>query len=168
MDSVVAKNKKTKEIRRKNKRHRRSGALEISIEKRGIEMYVKQFFWIVISYFVGGLLSEALGLPVPANVLGLVFLFGILALRWIRLSDVEDAADFIIGHLALIFVPSAVGIMEYFGLFQSSFIRIAVPWLGACVVGYAVTGWVTQAAIRIQEKRAGIGCDDDDCRGGDQ
>ena len=108
MDSVVAKNKKTKEIRRKNKRHRRSGALEISIEKRGIEMYVKQFFWIVISYFVGGLLSEALGLPVPANVLGLVFLFGILALRWIRLSDVEDAADFIIGHLALIFVPSSL------------------------------------------------------------
>lgn len=131
-------------------------------------MYVKQFFWIVISYFAGGILSEALGLPVPANVLGLVFLFAILALRWIRLSDVEDAADFIIGHLALIFVPSAVGIMEYFGLFQSSFVRIIVPWLVACVVGYAVTGWVTQAAIRMQERRRAMGSDGDDCRGGDR
>ncbi|MBR4074459.1 MAG: CidA/LrgA family protein [Firmicutes bacterium] len=118
-------------------------------------MYVKQFFWIVISYFVGYLISEGFGLPVPANVLGLLFLLLFLVLRWIRLSDVEDVADFIIGHLALIFVPSAVGIMEYFGLFQANFIKIMIPWLLACVVGYAVTGWATQAAIRAQERKRG-------------
>ena len=118
-------------------------------------MYVKQFFWIVISYFAGYQISEVFGLPDPANVLGLLFLLLFLVLRWIRLSDVEDVADFIIGHLALIFVPSAVGIMEYFGLFQANFIKIMIPWLLACVVGYAVTGWVTQAAIRAQERKRG-------------
>ena len=118
-------------------------------------MYVKQLFWIVICYFAGYLISEWFGLPVPANVLGLVLLLLLLVLRWIKLSDVEDAADFIISHLALIFVPSAVGIMEYFGLFQSNFIKIMIPWVLACVVGYAVTGWVTQAVIRAQEKRGG-------------
>lgn len=116
-------------------------------------MYVKQLFWIILCYFAGFIISEFLGLPVPANVLGLVLLLLLLVLRWIKLSDVEDVADFIIGHLALIFVPSAVGIMEYFGVFQANFIKVIIPWLVACIVGYAVTGWVTQAAIRAQERR---------------
>lgn len=120
-------------------------------------MYVKQLFWIILCYFAGFIFSELLGLPVPANVLGLVLLLLLLVLRWIKLSDVEDVADFIISHLALIFVPSAVGIMEYFGLFQANFVKIMVPWIVACVVGYAVTGWVTQAAIRAQERRSGSG-----------
>jgi holin-like protein len=118
-------------------------------------MYVKQFFWIILCYFAGYMVSELFGLPVPANVLGLVFLLLLLTLRWIKLSDVEGVADFIISHLALIFVPSAVGVMEYFGVFQANFIKIIVPWLAACVVGYGVTGWVTQVAIRAQEKRGG-------------
>ncbi|MBQ8589788.1 MAG: CidA/LrgA family protein [Firmicutes bacterium] len=118
-------------------------------------MYVKQLFWIIISYFAGYLVSEGLKLPVPANVLGLLFLLLLLVLKWIKLSDVEGVADFIISHLALIFVPSAVGIMEYFGLFRENFIKIMVPWFVACIVGYAVTGWVTQAAIRVQERRGG-------------
>ena len=118
-------------------------------------MYVKQLFWIILCYFAGYMMSELLGLPVPANVLGLVLLLMLLTMRWIKLSDVEGVADFNISHLALIFVPSAVGIMEYFGLFQANFIKIMIPWLLACVVGYAVTGWVTQAAIRAQERKRG-------------
>jgi len=120
-------------------------------------MYVKQLFWIILCYFAGYMMSELLGLPVPANVLGLVLLLMLLTMRWIKLSDVEGVADFIISHLALIFVPSAVGIMEYFDLFQANFIKIMIPWLCACVVGYAVTGWVTQAAIRAQERRGNRG-----------
>lgn len=116
-------------------------------------MYVKQLFVIVGSYFAGYLLSEGLSLPVPANVLGLLILLGLLCLRWIELRDVESVADFIISHLALIFVPSSVGIMEYFGLFQASFWKIITPWLLACVIGYAVTGQVTQLAIRAMERR---------------
>lgn len=115
-------------------------------------MYVKQLFWIVICYFAGYMVSEVFHLPIPANVLGLLFLLLLLTLRWIKLSDVEGVADFIISHLALIFVPSAVGIMEYFGLFRANFVKIMVPWVVACIVGYAVTGWVTQLAIRAQER----------------
>lgn len=116
-------------------------------------MYVKQLFWILISYFAGYLLWKGLGLPIPANVLGMLFLLLLLALKWIKLSDVEAVSDFIISHLALIFIPSAVGIMEYFGLFRANFIKILIPWALACIAGYAVTGWVTQLAIRAQEKR---------------
>jgi len=124
-----------------------------------LQMYVKQLFWILICYFAGYLLSEGLGLPIPANVLGLLFLLLLLVLRLVALSDVEKVSDIIIGHLALIFLPSAVGIMEYFGLLQASFLKIMIPWMMACIVGYAVTGWVTQAAIRAQERRVSASYD---------
>ena len=118
-------------------------------------MYYKQLLLIIAAYFAGDMLSRGLGLPVPANVLGLLILLALMILRWIALSDVEDTSDFIIKNLALIFVPSAVGIMQYAGLLRSSFWEIAIPWVLACIVGYMVTGWVTQAAIQAMERRKG-------------
>ena len=93
-------------------------------------MYVKQFFWIILCYFAGYMVSELFGLPVPANVLGLVFLLLLLTLRWIKLSDVEGVADFIISHLALIFVPSAVGLWNTLAFFRPTLSRSLFPgWL---------------------------------------
>lgn len=113
-----------------------------------VVMYMKQFLLIAAMYGLGHIVSVGLGLPLPANVLGLLFLFLALCLKVIKLSDVETVADFIISHLALFFVVPTVGIMLYFDLLGRSFLQIFVPLLTAAVAGFFVTGHVTQMVIR--------------------
>lgn len=116
-------------------------------------MYMKQFLILTGAYGLGYAVSTGLDLPVPANVLGLLILFGALCLGWLKLSDVEDTADFIIQHLALFFMPPTVGIMIYFDLLTSSFLKIFVPLLTSILIGFFVAGQVTQLVIRTLERR---------------
>lgn len=111
-------------------------------------MYMKQFLTIIVMYALGYAVSEGFHLPLPANVLGLLFLLLALCFHIVRLEDVEQVADFIIGHLALFFVAPTVGTMLYFDLLSKSFLQIFVPLIAAVLVGFFVTGHVTQLSIR--------------------
>lgn len=62
-------------------------------------------------------LAAATALPIPGNVLGVVLLFTLLALGVVKLQHVELAADFLLKHLVFFFVPIAVGLMEWGGVF---------------------------------------------------
>lgn len=111
-------------------------------------MYMKQFLTILLMYALGYGVSEAFQLPLPANVLGLLFLLAALCLRIIRMEQVEQVADFIISHLALFFVAPVVGVMMYFDLFARSFLQIFVPLFASILAGFFVTGHITQLIIR--------------------
>ena len=64
-----------------------------------------------------GLVTLA-GLPFPGSVVGLLLLLAALGLRWVRLEWVETAADSLISLLALLFVPAAVGVVDYLGAWR--------------------------------------------------
>ncbi len=53
------------------------------------------------------------GLPVPANVLGIIILFTLLCCGAIKEEHVAGAANFFLRHLVFFFVPIAVGLMEW-------------------------------------------------------
>ena len=114
--------------------------------------YLKQLTIILIV----SLISEALGyfipLPVPASVYGLVLMFILLWAKVVKLSDVEDVADFFLQIMPFFFVAPTVGLMTSFDA-----IRGNVLWLvGMCfistVVTIAVTGIVAQIIIRLRKK----------------
>lgn len=99
---------------------------------------------LLLLQFVGELLVTSLDLPIPGNVVGMVLLLVLLLVGVVKLEWVEDAAELLLSHLALFFVPAGVGVMVYFDL-------IAVQWLPICLsmvistfVVMAVTGWVEQ------------------------
>ena len=114
--------------------------------------YLKQLTIILIV----SLISEALGyfipLPVPASVYGLVLMFILLWTKVVKLSDVEDVADFFLQIMPFFFVAPTVGLMTSFDA-----IRGNVLWLvGMCfistVVTIGVTGIVAQIIIRLRKK----------------
>ena len=57
-------------------------------------------------------------LPLPGSVVGLLLLLLALNLRWIRLEWVDTAADGLLGLLGLLFVPAAVGVVNYLGAWK--------------------------------------------------
>jgi holin-like protein len=57
-------------------------------------------------------------LPLPGSVVGLLLLLLALSQRWVRLEWVDTAADSLLGLLGLLFVPAAVGVVEYLGAWK--------------------------------------------------
>lgn len=114
---------------------------------------VRGFAILLLVQFVGEMISRGLKIPVPGNVIGMGLLLLALLAGVIRLEWVEEAADLLLSHLALFFVPAGVGVMVYFELIGREWLPIVVATVVSTFVVMAVTGWT---ATRL----AGRGGDD--------
>ena len=63
--------------------------------------YLKQLTIIILISFVSEIMGYCIPLPVPASVYGLVLMFILLCTKIIKLSDVENVADFFLQIMPL-------------------------------------------------------------------
>jgi holin-like protein len=104
--------------------------------------------------FVGEVLSRALEVPIPGNVIGMGLLLGALGLGWVRLEWVQEAADLLLAHFALFFVPAGVGVMVYFELIAREWLAISVALVVSTFAVMAATGWA-EAWLEQRGRRHG-------------
>lgn len=101
------------------------------------------FTGLLLCQLVGEILARALRLPLPGPVLGLLLLFGLLAWRGQTGRAVpaalDDVANGLLRNLSLLFIPAAVGVVQYLGLLR----QLAVPIALAVVVSTALALAVT-------------------------
>ena len=102
------------------------------------------------------LVSEALGyfipLPVPASVYGLVIMFLLLWTKVIKLSQVENVADFFLQIMPFFFVAPTVGLITSFDALRGNVLWLVLMCFISTVVTIAVTGLVAQLVIRLKKK----------------
>jgi holin-like protein len=67
---------------------------------------------IVMGLFLLGTLLHRVGVPIPGGVLGLLLFYGVLADGLVKLQWAERAANLLLRHMVLLFVPLTVGLME--------------------------------------------------------
>jgi holin-like protein len=96
--------------------------------------------------------------PVPGNVVGMALLLVALMLGLVRLEWVTEAAELLLTHMAMLFVPVGVGVMLYFDLIAREWLPIVAATVLSTFVVIAVTGHVTQGLAR--EKPGGEGGDE--------
>jgi holin-like protein len=98
------------------------------------------------------LFSDALvtltALPVPANVLGILILFGLLCLGVIRLEQVEGMADFLLKHLVFFFIPIIAGLMEWGGIFREHGPALVSAIVVSSLLPLFVCAWLVLALHR--------------------
>jgi holin-like protein len=111
--------------------------------KHAILFFVQLLFLIAI-YQVSNYIVSLLGIPVPASVLGMIFLYILLSNEIVKLRYIEMAASFLLKHLSLFFIPIAVGLMDYGGLIQASGVQLIVMIAVSSMIGLFVTGGLTQ------------------------
>lgn len=87
---------------------------------------------------------EALGLPVPGNVAAVLLMFFLLQTRAMPLAMVEKAATLLLRHLALFFLPIAVGLVSFSALWKTSGLPILLTLMISALVGFIVTGRLCQ------------------------
>ena len=102
---------------------------------------------------VGELLKAALPLPVPASVWGLILMLAALKTGVLKLSQVSDAAVFLIEIMPVMFIPAGVGLLNAWGVLKPVWIPISVITVVTTVLVMAVTAKVTQTVIHNSKKK---------------
>lgn len=111
-------------------------------------------FWILLCWIVGNALSAWTGHVVSGNIVGMVLLFAALSLRWAKADTVRPAAKFLLGAMALFFVPYGVGLMISYRVILDNLWTIVVSAVVSTIVVLVVSGLTYQALNR--RKRRGL------------
>ena len=118
--------------------------------------YVKQFAIIALMTFLGECLNRLLPLPVPASIYGMVLLFLSLQTGVLKLSQIEEAADLLLGVMPIFFISPTVSLMSSIGVIKDSLLGVFVTCIVSTAVIMLTTGLVAQAIIR-HDKKGGKG-----------
>lgn len=105
---------------------------------------VNAFAVLLVCQLVGEVLVQALGLPVPGPLIGMLLLFAGLVLRGELPSELGNCAQSLLSHLMLLFIPAVTGVMMYFERIE----REWLAFLAACLLGAALTMAVTAFTLR--------------------
>jgi holin-like protein len=92
-------------------------------------------------------LVHALALPFPGPVVGMVLLLPALRWAWVR-EPIGAAAEFLLSHLSLLFVPVGVGVITHLHLVSEYGIRLLVVIVVSTWIGMATTALVLRALLR--------------------
>lgn len=102
-------------------------------------------FYILLFWLLGTALSRMTGGYISGNIIGMILLFGALCLRWVKAETVRPAAKFLLGAMALFFVPFGVGLMESYREILGNLGAIVVSGIVSTIVVLAVAGWTYQS-----------------------
>lgn len=103
-------------------------------------------FHILLFWLLGNVLSHCIGGYVSGNILGMILLFAALRLRWVDAEKVRPAARFLLGAMALFFVPFGVGLTVSWPLLADT--RMAHRLSLSTLVVLAVAGRTFQSLNR--------------------
>ena len=117
--------------------------------KEGIPVkYIKQICLILLFSFLGEVCRYMIPLMIPASIYGIGLLFAALALKIVRVEDVQETGSFLTSLLPLLFVPPAVRLMDYWSEIRPVLIPFLLICLVVTVLVFAVSGLVTQCLSR--------------------
>ena len=87
-------------------------------------------------------------LPVPGSVVGLLVLALLIETRILPLGLVRGAAELLVRHLALLYVPAGVALLAWWGAVRHDLVAISVAALASLVGVLLVVGHVVQRLER--------------------
>lgn len=102
---------------------------------------------LLLAQSAGEAIARLTEAPLPGPVLGLLLL--LLSLRWPSVrAPVEAAAETLLAHLSLLFVPVGVGVLVHVDLIAQYGLRMLVVIVLATWIALAVTALVLRALLR--------------------
>jgi holin-like protein len=109
------------------------------------------FLWLLNA--LGNLLVQAVGMPVPGSLVGMLLLLALLSLGVVTPHDLEDLTTPLLRHMPLLFVPLVVGAVAWSDLLSAHLVVLSASLLGGVVLGMLVSGASAQWAGRLKLTR---------------
>lgn len=120
----------------------------MTFDRKHIIAFARGILILLAFLYVGSGVSALLHLPVPGSVVGMVMLAAALHLRVVRPEWVKPAADGLIRHMSLLYIPPGVGVMVYFGLIRREWPALAAAGVVGMVAVMLVVGLLQQRMER--------------------
>ncbi len=115
--------------------------------------YIRQACVIFGITMIGEFLNYALPLPIPAGVYGLFLMLIALCTGIVKLSDVEETANFLLDIMPILFIPASVGLIESYDEMKAILVPLIVTCLISTLVVMGVTGKVTELMVAVLKKK---------------
>jgi holin-like protein len=107
------------------------------------------FLVLVAGQLLGGWIARATHLPVPGPVLGLVLLAASIELGLVPERLVSPAADLLLRHLSLLYVPAGAALLLYWQLVRREWLPIVAGGVASTLAVLVVTGVIMQRGGRM-------------------
>lgn len=103
--------------------------------------------------FAGDFVAALLPFKFSASVLSMLILLLLLCTKVVKFEYIKHSSDFLLGNMALLFVPFGVSLLEYLDVISSNLVLFLVIVLFTTPVVYGVTALTAQAVINFQDKK---------------
>ena len=113
----------------------------------------KQFTIIIFLSFLGEVLHTLIPFPIPASIYGIMLLFFLLERNVLRIDDVREVSDFLIFIMPLLFIPSAVGLIDVLDELRASLTAYCTIMIAVTLIVMVATGRITQWVLQNQKEK---------------
>lgn len=101
----------------------------------------------------GEFITSLLPFKFSASVVSMLILLALLCTRAVRYENIKTTSDFLLGNMALMFVPLGVSLLEYLDIISANLVLFAVIVLITTPVVYGAAALIAQAVINYQDKK---------------
>ncbi|MBQ9138097.1 MAG: CidA/LrgA family protein [Alistipes sp.] len=112
---------------------------------------MKGLFVILACWLVGNCLSVLIDGYISGNIIGMLLLFALLCSGVVKGETVRPTAKFLLGTMALFFVPFGVGLIESYGVIMDNIVAISVATVVSTFAVIVAVGWVFQLLNRKRQ-----------------
>ena len=116
---------------------------------RAGQMALLAAFWLA-----GEAVVRLTGLPLPAGIVGLALLLGLLATHRISLCSLRKGASWFLAEMLLFFVPAVLAVLNYPQMLGLLGLKILAVILGGTVSVMTVTAMTVELAGRWRMRHA--------------
>ena len=132
---------------------RKSITLKIFVQELSALKLFKQFTIIIFLSFLGEVLHTLIPFPIPASIYGIMLLFFLLERKVLRIDDVREVSDFLIFIMPLLFIPSAVGLIDVWDELRASLTAYVTIIIAVTLIVMVATGRITQWVLQNQKEK---------------
>lgn len=112
-----------------------------------------QLVGLLVLNYAGYAMAATLHLPLPGNLVGMLFLLALLVTGALPLQWIEGSAALLTRHLAFFFIPITVGLIGFVDLFLETGPAILVTLVLSAAAGICVVGLSAQTLGARRRRR---------------
>lgn len=123
---------------------------------------IEAFALILVLQLAGEAIVQALGLPLPGPLVGMLLLFAGLVWRGEVPDGLKETAAALHRHLMLLFIPAVAGVMMLFDRSGREWLALLVGGIGGAAITLVVTALTLRWMLRRSGGEPGADADRDD------
>ena len=104
-------------------------------------------FYILLCLLAGNIIAYFTGNYISGNIIGMILLFCLLEFKVVDAEKVRPVAKFLLGSMALFFVPYGVGLMVSYEVIMKNLWAIIVASVVSTVLIMLTVGWIYQRMV---------------------